>query len=335
MKYFYTIVFILTTMPFYQVSADEIVLENGDRLTGTVKTMESDILTLETGYSEPIKIRKSKIRRVHIDGPAEIHLSGGEIIKGKVKSHDNGKILVELGLEREASVFQWESVASINPTAAAPSKWTGNVAVGAGLQTGNTDRVNAAVGAEASRRTESNRYSIRFLYNYAEEDDELSARNAYGAGKYDYFFTKKLYGYLGVELLNDEFKDLNLRTVTGPGVGYQLWEDAVKFLLLEAGVSYFSEDREEAEDEDWLTGRLAGNLRHNIKKAVTFSDYLIVYPSIEDFGEYKLRNEASLTSPLVSGWSLKIANILERDSEPPQDVKEDDWQWILGLQYNF
>jgi len=45
-------------------SADELILQNGDRLSGTIISMADGILTLATQYSEPIKIRKEKIMRI-------------------------------------------------------------------------------------------------------------------------------------------------------------------------------------------------------------------------------------------------------------------------------
>ncbi len=207
--------------------------------------------------------------------------------------------------------------------------------LGAGLQSGNTDRVNASFGFEAARRSERDRFGLRFLYNYAEEDDAISARNTFGALKYDYFFTKVVFGYMGIELLNDRFKDLNLRTIVGPGAGYQVWDDSEKSLLVEAGISYFSEDLREGDDDSWMTGRLAADVSYMIGSAIVVTDRLVVYPSLENLGEYQLRNEAALTTPLVSRWSFRLSNILERDSHPPEDVKKHDVHWILGLQHDF
>ncbi len=316
-------------------SADEIILENGDRLSGTIKMVDEETLTLETDYSTPVKIHKAKIKRIYTNYPVEVHLSEGEVLKGRIHTQDDGRLVIEESPGRQAAVIDWQDITAVNPPHRVPSKWTGAINVGAGLQSGNTDRASAAIGAEAARRTEQDRYTLRFLHNYAEEDREVTARNTFGAGKYDYFFTRVLYGYLGFELLNDKFRDLNLRTVVGPGVGYQIWDDAVKFLLFETGISYFSEDLIEGDDDNWLTARLAGDLRYSIRDTVVFSDQLIIYPSLADVGVYQLRNEAAITSPLASGWSLRFANILERDSEPPEGIKSNDWYWILGLQYGF
>ena len=313
-------------------ASDEITLANGDRLTGTVVSIEENTLRLETDYSAPISINKSSIAGITTDSKHEIHLKSGEVLQGRFRTEESGRITVEPAEGREETVIAWDSVTSINPE---PVKWKGNVTVGAGMQSGNTERTSASIGAEAVRRSKKDRFSLRFLYNYAEDGDELTTRNTFGAGKYDYFITKKWYGYIGIDLLNDEFKNLNLRTVVGPGVGYQIWEDPIKSLQVEAGLSYFSEDLIVGEDDQWLTARIAGDLRYNVNNLFVFTDYLVLYPSLDDFGEYQLRNEASVISSLGSNWSLRLSNILELDSDPPAGVEKNDWQWILGLQYGF
>ena len=68
---------------------------------------------------------------------------------------------------------------------------------------------------------------------------------------------------------------------------------------------------------------------------VILSDQVIGYPSFRHMGRYQLRNEAAITSALSSAWALKVTNILERDSDPPDDVKKNDLFWILALQYSF
>ena len=332
---FITLLFALFCVFRSGTSADEIILQNGDRLTGKVVKMENNTIILETEYSAPIEIKKNKILKISTSDPVDLRLSGGEVLKGAVKGTDNGRLVVESSDDREKTYIAWDRITAINPAPVPPSKWKGNINAGASIQSGNTDRTNASVGAEAVRKTATDRFGMRFLYNYAEEDDEVSARNTYGTAKYDYFFTKKYFGYLSIEMLHDKFKNLNLRTVVGPGVGYQIWDDPVKFLLVEAGLSYFSEDRKEGDDEDWLTGRLAGSLQYHFNKTVHARDDLIIYPNLEQGGEFQLRNEAALTAKMNSYWSLRFANIYEHDSDPGEDVAKDDWQWIVALQYEF
>ena len=317
------------------VLGDEVVLENGDKLTGVIKKVENGILVIETGYSEPIKIKFSKVKRIQTDKALEMHLDGGEVLQGIVSTDDEGKIVVESSAISGPVRVEKSRIVGLLLPDVKPSQWHGNISVGANTQSGNTDRTNIAVGADALRKTEKDRYSLKFLYNYADEESNVTARNYYGAAKYDYFFTRSVYGYLGIELLKDEFKDIKLRTVVGPGAGYQFWDFPAKSLMFEAGLSYFSENLTEGEDKDWVTARFAAELMYKIRNAVVFSDQIIIYPSLENARDYNLRNEASLNSPLAAGWSLKLANILEYDGNPPEDVENSDWYWILALQYGF
>jgi len=162
-----------------------------------------------------------------------------------------------------------------------------------------------------------------------------------GEVKYDYFFTKKFFGFAGIELSNDKFNDTKLKTFVGPGIGYQLWDDPVKSLLFEAGLSYFNWDRYEGEDEDGLSGRLGFDFRYNIFKWLSFTDRYVLYPTIGEGGIYFWRNEAALNIPLgdipsLGGrWSLKFANIIDYNSDPAPGFKRTDVQWIGALQFSF
>jgi putative salt-induced outer membrane protein YdiY len=297
--------------------------------------VEGGKLTLKTDYAGAVEIQADKIKTLKTDNPAEIHLVGGEVLKGKIASTEGGKLTVEASPEREAATVEMSKVAAINPPPKPPSKLTGNISVGGAYQTGNTDRNSFSADGNASIRGERDRFGVRFLFNYAEEDGDVTTRNIYGALKYDYFFTKKFYGYLGLEMLYDRFKDLNLRTTVGPGVGYQFWDDEVKFLFLEGGLAYVNEDRRDAPDEDRISARLAANFRYTFSKYLTFADFLQVYPSLSYGGEFTLRNEAAILSPLGAGWALKLSNVWDYDSDPPEGVSKNDLLWILGLQYSF
>lgn len=312
--------------------ADELMLENGDVITGKLTRLESGTLTFTTDYSEPVTVRTSKVRKITTDSMVEVHLSGGEVLKGTLSTIEPGRIQVQSSEGRGVAEISWDKVESLNPPRV---KWTGNLTVGANTQSGNTDRMSASVGAEAEKKTENDRASFKLLYNYAEESDVLSARNIYGTLKYDYFFTKKYYGYLSVEMLSDEFRDIKLRSIVGPGLGYQVWDDGVRSLLVELGAAYFSEDLDAGADDSWATSRAAASLAWKISGNLGFSDDIVVHNRFEDPGDYQARNEAALNTSLGAGWAMKLSNIIEYDSDPPVAVENTDMFWILGLQYSF
>jgi putative salt-induced outer membrane protein YdiY len=315
--------------------ADEIVLANGNTLTGTIEKVEGGKLTLKTDYSQPIEIEVAKIKKIATDKPVDLYLVSGEALKGKIAPAEDGKIAVETAPGQVPVTVELSKVAGMVIPPKVPPKWKGNIAVGASQQTGNTERKGASVGAEAIWKGEADRVTGRFLWNYAEDKGDITARNTYGLLKYDHFFTKRFYGYLAAEGFNDKFKDWRLRYVVGPGAGYQFWDDEVKFFLLEGGLAYSYEDLYEGQNRDYLSARLAADFRYKFGKYLTFGDQLAVYPSLEYGGEYNLRNEAYILSPIGAGWNLKLSNIWERNSDPAPEVKKDDLLWLLALQYTF
>jgi len=314
--------------------ADQLTMNNGDRLTGTVVKAEKGLLTLKTEYSDELQIRLDHIRTIQTDQPVTVRLDQGEILSGALTS-ENGQVRVAAGAGRGAADITWSRVESINVEPPPPWSWSGDLFAGGNQQSGNTDRTSLSLGMEATRKSVVDRYNLSFLYNYAEENGSLTARDAYGSIKYDYFFTAKVYSYLAGEMLKDRFKDLNLRTVAGPGAGYQVWDDEVKFLSLDAGLSYFSEDRIEAEDDQWLSGRIGVKFHYQLLKRLKFSDTLALFPNLESGGDLTSRNEAVLITTLTGPWSLRISNIWEYDSAPAEGVKKTDLKSGASLQYNF
>jgi len=327
-------IFFLTLILYSaESSADKVILENGDTLTGTVVKVVDGKLTLKTDYSGPIEIQVSKIRKIFTDNPAEIHLTSGEVLKGKIETKEEGQIIVEKSPERETTSVALEKVASVNPPP--PKEWSGSINVGGNIQTGNTDRKGIIVDAQATRKTDRDKIFLHYLFNYAQENGETTSRSQFGEGEYDYFFTKHFYAYGALSLLNDKFANYQLRTIVGPGVGYQAWDDPVKALSFEAGLSYQDNNYYQGKDQSFLTARLGLGFRYKIFDFVILSDRFMFYPSIGEGGQYTFRNEAALTAPLGARWTLKLANIIDYNSNPQPGFERADVQYLLTLGFSF
>jgi putative salt-induced outer membrane protein YdiY len=313
-------------------AADEVLMKNGDLLTGTVVRARGGMLTLKTEYAKSVQVNMSGIRTVSTDGPVEVHLSDGQVLKGKLEEAEEGRSYMAGDEGRERTSFSWGMVKAINPD---KRKWKGNFSVGASANRGNTEDLSASVALNATRRTEYVRFNIRFLFNYAEEEEKVTTRNFFGSMKYDYFIKERVYAFLVLEFNKDEFKDLNLRTAVGPGLGYQIWDEEDLALQVEAGVSYFNEDLDEGKDDDWLTGRFAADGRWEVLDAVVLSDYFVAYLNLSDIKDTQIRNEASAIDSFSPSWALKLTYILEYDNEPSPDVKKTDHTWVVAIQYAF
>ena len=213
--------------------------------------------------------------------------------------------------------------------------WTGDITIGGNLQTGNTDSAGISLDIDTELDMDSDRLSGKLMFNYAEEDKIETTKNIYGSLQVDHFITESLYAYVSVELAKDKFKNLNLRSIVGPGVGLQMWNTDKSSFAIEGGLAYFSEDLDIGTDTQWVTARMAANYSQQITESIIFKNSVGITPSLEDFQEYKLRNEAELKTALSERWNLKLTNIYQHDSQPSAGVAPDDVSWIAGLAYDF
>jgi len=178
----------LVVLFFYNCAmADEVILVNGDRLSGRIVSITDGILTLETSYSEPVKLKFEAVDRMSSSEPVEIHLSDGEILKGKITGEVHRKIAVKAGVNREQVTVGFDSITALNPPPQKPVTWKGDITLGGNWQDGNSDTLSISAGGLATRRTEKDRFRINVLYNQAKNSGQRTAENTYGQLKYDYF----------------------------------------------------------------------------------------------------------------------------------------------------
>lgn len=329
---FFISLVLLMGMGFSPAFADQVEFGDNNVLQGTVSTFQKGTLIFSTTYAKKIKIPVDQIKSIATDKAVTLKMSNDSILTGKLLTLEDGRMAVTLEPIGETVPFQWDQVKFINKP---PGGWSGNFAAGGTVQTGNVERTSVSVGFDAKRDWEHDRFQLRFLHNYSEDTGAITSRNTFGALKFDHFFTENFFGGVSLELLKDEFKDLNLRAIVGLGPGYRIWNDDIKTLEVEAGITFFSEDLDVGQDDQFMTGRVGITYSYKFFESVMFKNYLLYYPSFEDPKEYRLRNEASLISQLGQGWSLKLTHIFDQNSDPSPGIEDKDQQFIFALQYSF
>ncbi len=74
--------------------ADQVVLKNGDRLTGTVVESDGKVLKLKSAFAGEVKIQWDAVQEITSDEPVYISARAGETLVGKVTTSD-GKFVVQ------------------------------------------------------------------------------------------------------------------------------------------------------------------------------------------------------------------------------------------------
>lgn len=126
---------------------------------------------------------------------------------------------------------------------------------------------------------------------------------------------------------HDKFADLNLRTTTGLGPGYQIFETERTRLSVEGGASYIWENFDSSTNNDYVAARWALNFKHQLFKSwklQAFHNHHLRW-SVEDTGDYVFNSEIGLRIPIIDRMQATVQFTLDRNNSPASDAKKRLW----------
>ncbi len=318
-------------------SADEVYLKNGNHLSGKLVAMQDGKLIPETDFAGVLTIDWSQVERITADLPVTVVLSDGSTRTGAIlPAESTEQLLMATDSTAEAEALQIPEITSINPPQEPAIRLNGRINIGLNNASGNTDTETAHADAELIARAVENRLTLGGAYNRASEDNQKTEDNARGFIKHDTFLTEKLYWYLNGEIERDEFKEINLRTTIGPGVGYQFFEGEPMNLSVEAGPSYVNTDYDNTADEDSISGRWAVKFdRFFFEKLFQYYFSNEGYVSASDSSDVFMFTKTGLRFPLHSGLFLNAGFEWDWNNTPAEDAEKSDYRYIFSLGYGF
>jgi putative salt-induced outer membrane protein YdiY len=330
-----------TLMAFFSMvvaaSAGEVFLKNGSRLLGRIVSMEGGKLILETDFAGTLTLDWGQVEALRVDEPAFVVLSDGSNRTGVIQpAESSGQALLSSDSAGEPERLRFSDIASINPPQEPALRLNGRINVGLNKASGNTDTESGHVDAELIARAAKNRMTLGGAYNRASDDNQKTEDNLRGYLKHDYFLTEKLYWYLKGGVERDDFKDIDLRTTIGPGLGYQVFEGERMNLSFEAGPSYVYTDYDNAEVEDSISGRWAVKFdRFFFEKLFQYYFSNEGFVSASDTSDVFMFTKTGLQFPLYSGFFLNAGFEWDWDNMPAEEAEKSDYRYILSLGYGF
>lgn len=226
--------------------------------------------------------------------------------------------------------------------APAAAKWTGSVNVGASYSDGNTNSQAANAAADAERRGEKDRHTLKGFWNYAEQEvggeSTITERRAGLSYKYDYFLAKKTFLFGTGEASTDLGLDISERFIVGGGVGEQ-WKETDTFKWSsELGVSYFTEDYRTATDpdgKDYIAARIANVIAYKFNDKTSIDNTIDVYPSLEEADDVYGKSDTKVKTSLTEKMFAQLQWVFQYDNTPVGDRERQDNQLILGIGWSF
>ena len=326
---------------------DAITLKDGGGvLYGEVVEMSDGVLYIKTAAAEDkiIKIKWANVEKLAINHPIPFHLKAGSVLIGTATEGPDGTIHVQTGPLKEAIEIPMDSVTALNPLIQPPVIYKGTLTGGYSQATGNSHFRNASLLGDFVARSEQLRLTLNGRYVYSDQDNVLTARNARGTIKMDFFITKRLFWFASAYFEQDTFQDLKLRTALASGPGYQFIEKGdyaspwLKDMTLyaETGLAYFNEDFTTAPDQASTRAKWAVRLNWPIlDERMTFYHFQEIYPSLQNTSSYYLTMDNGVRFRIYEGFVSGIQVTTRYNSAPAQGTGDTDNLYLITLGYNF
>ncbi len=324
------------------IYADTIHLKNGDRLTGKIVNLTDGKLVLNSDLAGKVTVDITNIQTLSSDTPIEVHLKDGTVINQKVSSSTPGKFAIEADQNLQAQPLNIDTINSINPPEKPKPKWTGNLSAGYTSTHGNTQTDNITASVNARKRTEKDRTQLSADYAKSRQKSDITGKKETtedwwkSRAKYDYFFTKKMFGYLDGRYEKDSIADLDRRMIIGAGVGYQWIESDDMNFSTEGGLaSLYEKFDNQTDSNSEISLQLGYHFDKKLTKTIKFINDLTYYPSLEQFKDYYLTTTAEVRANFTERFFTNFKTIFSYDDSPAIGRQGTDVKYIWGIGWEF
>ena len=333
------------------VQADQIVLKNGDRLTGTIVKSDTKELLLETPTAAKVTIQWDSIATITADGPVYVDTSDDQTIAGAVRT-DNNQLIVTTrtvgtvtvpfanvrGLRNQTEQVAHETEVDRLRNPRLIDLWGGFLDVGYATARGNADTQTFTLNTRADRSTNRDKISVFFTSIFAANSTngprETTANSKIGGVIYDLNLTPKWFAWGATTLESDQFQELDLRFVPAGGIGHHTINTENTKLDLRVGVSYNREFFSTGLDRNSVEIVLGNDFTHNFSKTTSLQQHLRLYPNASN-GAFRMNFDTTFAAALAKWLSLQVSFIDRYLSNPVPGRKTNDMLISAGVRFSF
>lgn len=317
-------------------SADEVLLANGDRLSGRIVSKAGNELVIATEYAGEVRLRWDQVTSVRTDEALTVLTRDGDLLN-KAQLSPSAPDKVEVSSATGSAPVARDDIAYINPTPEQSGNgvsYSGRVNLSAAMVRGNSenDRVYGDAGLNA--RAKGYAWGLGMKVDRRKDRGVRTAQQWLFDGNYDHFVDDDNFIYARLSLEQDKFKDIQLRTTTGAGYGWQLYNDDKTRLSLRAGLDHVNLDRVAGMDEDYPAAGWGVRASHWVldRRAELFHDQDGFW-SLSDADFLTIRTKTGVRLPIAGGITASAQLNADWERTPAPGRKATDSTLLLGLGY--
>ena len=328
--------------------ADQVVLKNGDRLTGTVTKSDGKSLVLKTEYMGDVTIPWPAIDMISSDQPLHIATQSGKALVGKINTSD-GSLFVTTTSGEVQTVPTGEVTAlrndqeqaayekSLHPTMW--QNWTIGSTVGFALTRGNSETKNLSLAFTGDRKGNHDEITMYANTVYATNDAAgavpgVTANVTQGGARYSHDLTKLIFAFGSADFQSDALQALNLRSILGGGLGVHAIKTSQTTLDFLFGANYTRESFV-GMNMNFAALTIGEELTRKLGASTVLTEKGYFYPDLNQTGQYLGTFNFGTVTKLSKwlGWQNSFGDIYV--TNPPPGKKTNDLLLTTGLNVAF
>jgi len=319
---------------------DVVVLINGDRITGEVKSLEYNQLKLSTSHMGTIYIEWDKVASLKSDQFLLLERTDGSRYYGQlVAGEEQSKLRVQHKEGGPAELLDMGSVVRAQPIEGGDfiDRLDGYVSAGFDFAKAN-NRNSIDLAGGLSSRTRIRAWALDGSANLTDDSTGATSERYQLQGSYRQF-TRLRDFYLGFGGFDRNTElDLNLRTTVGGGYGRYFVQNNHSEWLGGLGLAYAHENYTGGEVVDSVSGVLSTSFRvfrYDFPET-DIGGTLTLLPSLTESGRYRAEGDLRAKYEFVDDLYFEFKVYGSYDSKPPlSDSEQSDYGITTSLGYSF
>jgi len=337
--------------------ADQIVLKNGDRLTGTVTKSDDKTLVIKTEFAGEVTVQWPAVTEINSAEPLHVVEKNGQTVVGAVSTNDGNLAVTTttsgvVNVPREqVTALRSEGEQTAYEKSQHPGLWQGwtlGANVGFAVTRGNSETKNLALAFTGDRKGKNDEITMYANSVYATNDAPgavpgTTADTTQGGARYSHNLTSRLFAFGAADFQTNALQELNLRSVITGGLGLHVIKTGSTTLDLLAGPNYTHESYTLYSDS-YAALTLGEELSQKLGKSTVLSQKFYFFPELNgtiplsvnqgNFNYHGAFNFGTVTKlSKWLGWQNAFADTYV--SNPPIGTKQNDIILTTGLNVSF
>lgn len=314
---------------------DTLILNNGDRLSGDIKELDTDLLRLSTDALGDVYVKWDRVQSVETQKNLRIEFKSGQRIVGSIAPAErHGEISVMTA--RGPRTYPRDNLVGFVPLKLQSgwlSRLEGGVRFGLnGSKGSNTIQWN--VGSNLTYRGLKYDVTSRLDTIVSNKSDETDSQRIGFFNSYRRLLRERWYwGLLAGYEKNDEL-GVDDRYSAGGGFGRFLLRSSVLELAVNGGLlaaREFTKDAVTNQLESFVAAEF-GLFQHSFPKT-QIRAYGAAFPSLTDSGRVRTNIDVSISRELIRDFAVALSVYYSTDNKPPNEASRDDWGIATSLEY--